>query len=207
MGRKTNQKHFQRKSYANVGAWAKENTDINAVAGTDFYSGSRQVVDTPIMQADVADELIAKIEESNPYLIAPQQPMVFQNDGVDPLGTMTDMCYLAEFVKRRYSENARMIQLYHARLMDIQHEIEMLPAKNAPKGYRVYKEQRDILLRRRVAKDENALLEPLKLLIDKNPAVFAMMTDVVNQIEHIDKGRSMRKYAYRAPEMLPKEDA
>lgn len=207
MGRKTNQKHFQRKAYANVDAWAKENAGIEAAAGTEFYGGGGKAAANPMMKVEVAQQMIAKMEEANPYIVAYQQPEIFEGDNVNPLETVGDMYHLAEFVKRRYSENARMIQLYHSRLMDIQHEIEMLPPKNAPKGYRVYKDQRDILLRRRVAKDENAVLEPLKELIDKNPEVFNALGEVLNQIRHIDKGRELRKYAYRAPEMLPKEEA
>lgn len=199
MARKTHQKHFQRKEYKSVDKWLEANSEDT------LFSGVNITANNPIMQADVAQQLIEKAEATNPYLVSTEQQVIFVNDVVNPLSTMTDMCYLAEFVKRRYSENARALQLYHSRLLDIQHEIEMLPAKNAPKGYRVYKEQRDILLRRRVAKDENAMLEPLKELIDKNPEVFRAMAEVLNQIQHIDKNRMERKYHYRAPELIAKK--
>lgn len=207
MGRRTNQRHYQRKTYKNVDAWVQENTAASSEAQAEFYCGTPRIaVDHPVIQPEVAERAIAKAEQTNPYLIAYQQPEIFQGEAIDPVHTVFDMCHLVEFVKRRYIENARMLQVYNSRLLDIQHEIEMLPPKNAPKGYRVYKEQRDILLRRRVAKDENAVLEPLKELIDKNPAVFAAMSEALNQIQHIDKGRELRRYSYRAPELIKKEN-
>lgn len=195
MGRRTNQKHYQRKTYKDVDAWLQENDILSAL------SHAKVPAETVSTESETVQQVIAKAEDTNPYLVCEQQPLIFQDDGVDPLSTVTDMCYLTEFVKRRYSENARKLQLYNSRLMDLQHEIELLPPKNAPKGYRMYKDQRDILIKRRVAKDENAVLEPLKELIEKNPEVFTAMTEVLNQIEHIDKNRHARRYHYRAPEL------
>lgn len=199
MGRKTNQRHFRRKEYRDVGAWCRQNIDM------ELIEDSEPSVENPILQADEAQRVLEKTEASNPYLAASQLPIIFQNDAVNPVATLDDMCRLAEFVKHRYVENARAIQLYNSRLMDIQHEIEMLPPKSAPKGYSVYKEQRDILIARRVAKDENAVMEPLKELIDKNPGAFSAMIEVLRQTQRINKNRVDRIYHYRAPEMIGKK--
>lgn len=203
MGRKTNQRHPYRKSYKNVDAYFKAQEQRDAsLYGKAFYPSQHDEV----LRPEVVQTPVEKYEAVSPFLVAEQQPMIFAGDKVNPIHTCEDICHLAEFVKQRYSENARMLQLYNSRLMDIQHEIEMLPAKDASKGYCVYKDQREVLLARRVAKDENALLEPIKTLIEKNAGFFSDMAEVLNQIEHIYKNRADRRYSYRAPELMGGKD-
>jgi len=64
-------------------------------------------------------------------------------------------------VKSAYETNLEIIKSAEEELADIDHEIELSAPKNACNGYALYKEIREIRLRRRKAKDENELLEEM----------------------------------------------
>ena len=64
-------------------------------------------------------------------------------------------------VVKKYESNVELIKQLEEELMDIEHEIELAPAKDMYKGYLCYKEIKDIRSRRRTAKDENALLQDM----------------------------------------------
>ena len=58
-------------------------------------------------------------------------------------------------VIKTYENNIEVIKQTEGELTDIEHEIELSNPKNARDGYKLYKELREIRIRRRVAKDEN----------------------------------------------------
>ena len=62
-------------------------------------------------------------------------------------------------VIKTYENNIEVIKQTEGELTDIEHEIELSNPKNARDGYKLYKELREIRIRRRVAKDENQILK------------------------------------------------
>ena len=62
-------------------------------------------------------------------------------------------------VIKTYENNIEIIKQTEGELTDIEHEIELSNPKNARDGYKLYKELREIRIRRRVAKDENQILK------------------------------------------------
>lgn len=64
-------------------------------------------------------------------------------------------------VIRTYERNEEVIKQAEGELLDLEHEIELSNPKNARDGYKLYKELRDVRVRRRVAKDENQILQDM----------------------------------------------
>ena len=54
----------------------------------------------------------------------------------------------------------------HEMIVDINHEIELSDNKNGVEGYKIYAQQRDILRRRRVVKNDLQILEKLKSILE-----------------------------------------
>ena len=64
-------------------------------------------------------------------------------------------------VVEAYENNLDIIKCTEDELNDLQHEIELSSPKDMYKGYLIYKEMRDIRIRRRNAKEENELLKDM----------------------------------------------
>lgn len=64
-------------------------------------------------------------------------------------------------VVKTYERNIEIIKQAEGELLDLEHEIELSSPKNARDGYKLYKELREIRIRRRTAKDENQMLEDM----------------------------------------------
>lgn len=64
-------------------------------------------------------------------------------------------------VIKTYENNIEIIKQTEGELTDIEHEIELSSPKNARDGYKLYKELREIRIRRRAAKDENQILKDM----------------------------------------------
>ena len=64
-------------------------------------------------------------------------------------------------VVNNYERNLEIIKQTEGELLDIEHEIELSEPKNARDGYKIYKELRDVRIRRRQAKNENELLKEM----------------------------------------------
>lgn len=62
-------------------------------------------------------------------------------------------------VIKTYENNVEIIKKTEGELTDLEHEIELSNPKNARDGYKIYKELREVRIRRRIAKDENQLLQ------------------------------------------------
>ena len=64
-------------------------------------------------------------------------------------------------VVNNYERNIEIIKQTEGELLDLEHEIELSEPKNARDGYKIYKELRDVRIRRRQAKNENELLKEM----------------------------------------------
>lgn len=64
-------------------------------------------------------------------------------------------------VVNNYERNLEIIKQTEGELLDLEHEIELSEPKNARDGYKIYKELRDVRIRRRQAKNENELLKEM----------------------------------------------
>ena len=60
-----------------------------------------------------------------------------------------------------YERNVETIKQIEDELNDLNHEIELSSPKNARDGYKMYKEIRDLRIRRRQAKEENELMKDM----------------------------------------------
>lgn len=60
-----------------------------------------------------------------------------------------------------YERNVETIKQIEDELNDLNHEIELSSPKNARDGYKMYKEIRDLRIRRRQAKEENELMRDM----------------------------------------------
>lgn len=72
----------------------------------------------------------------------------------------TIMTIFADVVKN-YERNLEIIKQSEDELNDLSHEIELSNPKDMYKGYLVYKEIREVRIRRRTAKEENELLKDM----------------------------------------------
>ena len=64
-------------------------------------------------------------------------------------------------VIEKYEDNLEVIKQAEDELNDLSHEIELSNPKDMYKGYLVYKEIRDVRIRRRQAKEQNELLKDM----------------------------------------------
>lgn len=76
-------------------------------------------------------------------------------------------------VVERYEDNLKIIKNAEDELNDLSHEIELSNPKDMYKGYLVYKEIREIRIRRRTAKEQNELLKDMyDYFISQNGQAF-----------------------------------
>lgn len=64
-------------------------------------------------------------------------------------------------VVKKYEDNLEVIKQAEEELNDLQHEIELSNPKDMYRGYLMYREIREIRIRRRTAKEENELLKDM----------------------------------------------
>ena len=64
-------------------------------------------------------------------------------------------------VVKKYEDNLKIIKQAEDEINDLNHEIELSSPKDMYKGYLIYKEIRDIRIRRRTAKEENEILKDM----------------------------------------------
>ena len=60
-----------------------------------------------------------------------------------------------------YERNVDLIKQIEGELNDLNHEIELSSPKNARDGYKMYKEIRELRIKRRQAKEENELMKDM----------------------------------------------
>lgn len=64
-------------------------------------------------------------------------------------------------VTKNYEQNLEIIKQTEGELQDLMHEIELSAPKNAAAGYNLYKEIRELRIKRRAAKESNELLKDM----------------------------------------------
>lgn len=64
-------------------------------------------------------------------------------------------------VIKNYERSLNVIKQTEAEINDINHEIELSAPKNAAQGYKLYKEIRELRIKRRTAKEESELLKDI----------------------------------------------
>lgn len=73
----------------------------------------------------------------------------------------TTIITIVKDVIERYENNTYIIKQTEGELQDIYHEIELGSVKDMYKGWLLYKQIKDLRMKRRQAKDENQLLEDM----------------------------------------------
>lgn len=73
----------------------------------------------------------------------------------------TTIVSIFQDVINNYERNLEIIKQAEEELIDLEHEIELSAPKDMYKGYLVYKEVRDVRIKRRKAKEENELLKDM----------------------------------------------
>ena len=71
------------------------------------------------------------------------------------------MITIMKDVIERYEKNTEIIKQTEGELQDILHEIELSKSKDMYGGYKLYKQVKDLRMKRRTAKDEQQLLEEM----------------------------------------------
>lgn len=76
-------------------------------------------------------------------------------------------------VVEKYEDNLKVIKQAEDELNDLSHEIELSNPKDMYRGYLVYKEIREVRIRRRTAKEQNELLKDMyDYFISQNGQAF-----------------------------------
>ena len=73
----------------------------------------------------------------------------------------TTIVSIFQNVVNSYERNLEIIKQSEEELMDLEHEIELSTPKDMYHGYLIYKEVRDVRIRRRKAKEENELMRDM----------------------------------------------
>lgn len=96
-----------------------------------------------------------------------------------------------------FENNKLIIAEAENKVLDLLHESELLPKLNAPSGYRFYQELRDVRIRRRVAKRDNAVLAPIYEYIIENAAQSRAISDAVKRSVYLAECADHDEYIYR----------
>ena len=81
----------------------------------------------------------------------------------------TTIVSIFQDVIKNYERNLDVIKQTEDELNDLNHEIELSEPKNAYQGYMLYKEIRDLRIKRRTAKEENELLKDMYEYLKSQP--------------------------------------
>lgn len=73
-------------------------------------------------------------------------------------------------VTEKYESNLDMIKQIEGELQDISHEIELGTNCDMYRGWKLYKEIRELRIKRRQAKDENQILEEMYNFLKEQPS-------------------------------------
>lgn len=72
-------------------------------------------------------------------------------------------------VVKKYESNVDLIKKTEEELTDVEHEIELGKSQDLYGGYKLYKQIKDLRMKRRQAKDENQLLQDMYEYIKSQP--------------------------------------
>lgn len=90
------------------------------------------------------------------------------------------MITIMKDVTERYEKNIEIIKQTEGELQDVLHEIELGKSQDLYGGYKLYKQVKDLRMKRRTAKDEQQLLEEMYKLFNSQQG-----TEFKNKIKSI----------------------
>lgn len=117
-------------------------------------------------------------------------------DTTNPITKLGGFIFDVERMITRYEKNDLRIQEIEEELYDMEHFVEIAPAQNAAKGYKVYHKMADLRRERRARKNENALLRPIYDYFYK-AAVLPRLRSMYGEVYKIKQSIDDRKYSVR----------
>lgn len=106
---------------------------------------------------------------------------------------------IANDVVKKYESNVEIIKQTEEELTDVYHEIELGKPQDLYGGYKLYKQVKDLRMRRRQAKDENDLLKDMYEYIKSQPgqAFKSKMQSIQGNSVKVYEAQSRRTYTPR----------
>lgn len=102
-------------------------------------------------------------------------------------------------VVKKYESNVEVIKQTEDELTDVYHEIELGKPQDMYGGYKLYKQVKDLRMRRRQAKDENDLLKDMYEYIKSQPgqSFMSKMRSIQGNSVKVYEVQSRRTYTPR----------
>ena len=102
-------------------------------------------------------------------------------------------------VAKKYEGNVEIIRQTEDELQDLMHEIELGKPQDLYGGYKLYKQVKDLRMRRRQAKDENSLLKDMYEYIQSQPgqSFISKMRSIQGNSVRVHEAQSRRTYTPR----------
>lgn len=106
---------------------------------------------------------------------------------------------IANDVVKKYESNVEVIKQTEDELTDLMHEIELGKPQDMYGGYKLYKQVKDLRMRRRQAKDENDLLEDMYEYIksQSGQSFMSKMRSIQGNSVRVYEAQSHRTYTPR----------
>lgn len=106
---------------------------------------------------------------------------------------------IANDVVKKYESNVEVIKQTEDELTDVYHEIELGKPQDMYGGYKLYKQVKDLRMRRRQAKDENDLLKDMYEYIKSQPgqSFKSKMQSIQGNSVKVYEAQSRRTYTPR----------
>ena len=106
---------------------------------------------------------------------------------------------IANDVVKKYESNVEIIKQTEEELTDVYHEIELGRPQDMYGGYKLYKQVKDLRMRRRQAKDENDLLKDMYEYIKSQPgqSFKSKMQSIQGNSVKVYEAQSRRTYTPR----------
>lgn len=106
---------------------------------------------------------------------------------------------IANDVVKKYESNVEIIKQTEDELTDVYHEIELGKPQDMYGGYKLYKQVKDLRMRRRQAKDENDLLKDMYEYIksQSGQAFKSKMQSIQGNSVKVYEAQSRRTYTPR----------
>ena len=106
---------------------------------------------------------------------------------------------IANDVVKKYESNVEVIKQTEDELTDVYHEIELGKPQDMYGGYKLYKQVKDLRMRRRQAKDENDLLKDMYEYIKSQPgqSFKSKMQSIQGNSVKVYEAQSHRTYTPR----------
>ena len=96
-----------------------------------------------------------------------------------------------------YEQNQDIIKQCEGELLDLEHEMELAPNKNARDGFKMYVEMREVRRKRRQAKEENELLKDMYDFLKQNEPFKNRITQIQGSARKLYNTQTQRQYTPR----------